>query len=78
MNSNIREWGNSLAIRIPQALAIEAGLEKDTEIELSVVNGKLIIERTPKYTLEELLAGVTPENLHGETDTGDPVGNEIW
>ena len=78
MNSNIREWGNSLAIRIPQALAIEAGLEKDAEIELSVINGRLIIERTPKYTLEELLAGVTPENLHAETDTGDPVGNEVW
>ena len=30
------------------------------------------------YTLEELLAGVTNENLHPETDTGPPVGKEVW
>lgn len=30
-----------------------------------------------QLTLEELLAQITPENLHGEIDTGDPVGNEM-
>jgi hypothetical protein len=30
------------------------------------------------YTLEELLAGVTQENLHPEIDTGSPVGREVW
>lgn len=31
-----------------------------------------------KYTLEELLAGVTEENKHGEISTGPSVGNEAW
>lgn len=28
--------------------------------------------------LEELLRRVTPENIHGEVDTGEPVGREFW
>jgi antitoxin MazE len=31
-----------------------------------------------KYTLEELLEGVTPENSHEATDWGHPVGKEFW
>jgi len=29
-----------------------------------------------EYILQELLNDVTPENIHGETDWGEPVGNE--
>jgi hypothetical protein len=33
----------------------------------------------PKYSLDELLASVTPENVHPETDWGGPVGRErFW
>jgi antitoxin component of MazEF toxin-antitoxin module len=31
-----------------------------------------------KYTLAQLLAGVTSKNLHGEIDFGPPVGREAW
>jgi len=31
-----------------------------------------------KYTLEEMLEGVTPENSHEATDWGPPVGEEFW
>jgi antitoxin component of MazEF toxin-antitoxin module len=34
-------------------------------------------EDQPTYTLEELLAGITEENLHGETFRTAPVGNEV-
>jgi antitoxin component of MazEF toxin-antitoxin module len=34
--------------------------------------------RPRKYTLEQLLAGVTSENLHPEFDTGPPVGREVF
>lgn len=30
-----------------------------------------------KYTLADLLAGVTPDNVHGETDWGPAVGREV-
>jgi len=31
-----------------------------------------------KYTLAQLLDGVTPQNVHGEVDFGRPVGKEAW
>jgi hypothetical protein len=33
---------------------------------------------TPKPTLDELVARITDENRHGETDWGEVVGNEGW
>ena len=31
-----------------------------------------------KYTLTELLAKITPENLHSEVNLGPRVGREEW
>lgn len=31
-----------------------------------------------RMRLEDLLAKVTPDNIHGETDMGEPFGNEYW
>jgi antitoxin component of MazEF toxin-antitoxin module len=31
-----------------------------------------------QYTLEALLAQITRENLHGESDSGEPQGKELW
>ena len=48
----------------------------ESAVELRMEEGKLIIETVegPEFTLEELLAGITPENLHAEIDWGEPVG----
>ncbi len=80
MKTRVQKWGNSLALRIPKAFAEEVGLEKETTVEVSLEDGKLVISPVgrQKPTLEELLAQITPENLHGEVDYGPPVGNEIW
>ncbi|MEA2345376.1 MAG: antitoxin MazE [Thermoanaerobaculia bacterium] len=80
MRTRVQKWGNSLALRIPKAFAQEVGLEQDGEVDLSVEKGRLVVVPpvTPSYTLEELLAGIRPSNLHEETDWGPPVGKEIW
>jgi antitoxin MazE len=83
MTTRVRKWGNSLAIRIPKALATAIGLSENAEVELSSDRGRLVIlplkrTRKRKYSLKELLRGITPENLHGEIDFGPPVGKEIW
>ena len=80
METKVKKWGNSLALRIPKPLAIEVGLEDDALVELSLLNGKLIIEPvvTAEPSLEQLLAQVTENNLHGEVDTGPAVGDEAW
>lgn len=77
MEARVQKWGNSLAIRIPKALAREAGLAEGTPVDFSVDEDAVII-RPKRYSLEKLLAQVTPENLHPETATGKPVGREAW
>jgi len=76
----IKKWGNSLALRIPKPLADEVGLEEDSAVDLFLEDGKLVIVPavTPCYTLESLLADVTVENLHDEVDTGAATGVEAW
>jgi antitoxin MazE len=80
LKARIQKWGNSLALRIPKSFALEAGLQRETDIELSLSEGKLII--TPlaksKFTLKQLLAKINQENLHHEIDTGPAAGNEAW
>ncbi|MDA1278367.1 MAG: AbrB/MazE/SpoVT family DNA-binding domain-containing protein [Verrucomicrobia bacterium] len=80
MKTRIQKWGNSLALRIPKSFAIEAGLREDAPVNLSLVNGQVVIQPiSPEPpTLDELLRGVTDENIHGEWDTGPVVGREVW
>ena len=80
MRMKVQKWGDSLAVRIPKALAEAAGLEFGSEVELRVEDGclKIYPPRAPRYTLEALVAQITPENRHEEWDIGPPVGKEIW
>ncbi len=80
MRTKVQMWGNSLALRIPKAFALDAQIENNSVVEVLLVDGRLVIKPIPveEWTLEQLLAGVTSENLHGEIDTGDIVGDEIW
>jgi antitoxin MazE len=80
MKLKIQKWGNSLALRIPKALAIEANVELGSTVELSLSNGELKIKpiEDREYTLEELLSGITAENIHDEVTTGIPQGKESW
>lgn len=81
MLATISKWGNSRALRIPKQLALEAGLDFGSKVEIVLEDGQLRIvsvkEKEPRYTLEELVAQITPENRHEEWDTGPPVGKEI-
>lgn len=80
MNTKIQQWGNSLALRIPKAFAVEAKLHKGSVVDVSEEGGKIILTpiKKEKITLRSLLAGVTKENIHGEVSTGKRVGKEIW
>jgi antitoxin MazE len=76
----VTKWGNSLGVRIPSILAKQIELTEGMQVGISVVDGKLVIQpdRRRKYTLDELLDGMTPDNSHPEIEMGEPVGNEIW
>ena len=79
MQAQIDRWGDSLAVRIPQALAAEAQLEEGAPVELAFVDGRLIVTPLRRtYRLALLVAAVTPQNRHAETDWGAPMGRELW
>jgi len=80
MRSKVQRWGNSLAVRIPKSFAQEIGVEDETAVEITVSGSDLVISpRAPRpFSLEDLLRGITDENLHEEVSTGPPVGKEVW
>lgn len=73
----IKKWGNSPALRIPNAVMQAVQLKLDQTVDMRVENGKIIIEPQPdNYRLEDLLAGITEENRHAEIDFGSAQGRE--
>ena len=80
MTSKIQKWGNSLALRIPKALARDIQLENGSVVNLSIREGAVVIEpaRKPKYELDDLLKGVSKKNIHRSVATGPAVGQEVW
>lgn len=77
MEATINKWGNSLAVRIPARFAQEIRLFEGSKVEIIMEEGRIVIRR-PRYTLEGLLMLITPENIHTETQTDTPQGNEEW
>lgn len=79
METKVQKWGNGPALRIPKSFVTETRLEPDTEVDLSLVEGTLVITPVEKdYSLEGLLTSVTEENTHAKVDTGGSVGSEVW
>lgn len=80
MHTKIQLWGNSLGLRIPKSFAAEAQVEAGSIVNLSLENGALIVRAVtaPKYKLFDLLKAITSDNLHDESDWGEPSGSEIW
>jgi antitoxin MazE len=80
MKTRVQKWGNSLALRIPKSFAAEAGLQADAAVELSLVKGTLVVQAIAPQplTLDELLRGITDDNLPGEWNTGPAIGKEVW
>ena len=80
MLTKVQKWGNSRALRIPKALAEEAGLDVGTAVDMLVVDGEIRIRpvRKKRYDLDELLASIPDDYEPEEWDTGPPVGNEVW
>jgi antitoxin MazE len=78
MRVQVQKWGNSLAVRIPKPFAADADVREGTELDLAVSEGRLVA--TPvvgrRSSLRQLLSRVTSKNLHGEIDSGPPVGRE--
>ena len=79
VHGKIQKWGNSLGIRIQKVVAEQAHFKEGSEVDITVKGHQLIVTpASPRYTLKSLMAGVKPENLHGEVETGPGIGIEEW
>lgn len=79
-NLTIRKWGNSLAVRIPAAVAHAARLEDGQAVEVSADGGELRVTpvRPSRPTLQQRLAAFDPPLHGGEAMSVAPVGRERW
>ena len=79
MNTVIRKWGNSPALRLPTTVLKEAGYQLEQKVELIVSKGRIIIQPSLKieYDLDSLVNSINTKNSHLETDFGSPVGKEL-
>ncbi|MGB7763211.1 MAG: AbrB/MazE/SpoVT family DNA-binding domain-containing protein [Bryobacteraceae bacterium] len=78
--TTVSKWGNSLAVRIPQAIAREARLSEGDCLALDLNRDGSIVLRSARrrYELAELVSRITPRNRHRETGWGRPQGKESW
>lgn len=81
MTTQVKQWGNSLAIRVPKEIARQACLAEGSRVVLSVKNRDIVIVKTvkKKETLRDMVAKITPQNRHELLiPADDMVGKEAW
>ena len=78
MESVIRKWGNSPALRLPASAIKEAAFCLEQKVNLTITPGRIVIEPSSRidYDLDELVGGITAGNSHTEVSVGNPVGKE--
>lgn len=80
MKTAVQRWGNSLALRIPRAYAVETKISEGSEVELTLKSGALVVRPVvrKRHVLADLLKRVSVANRHEAIETGHAVGKEVW
>jgi len=79
MKTQIAQWGNSAAIRLPKTVLEDLSLSPGSEVEMWIEGRELRMRPIPPVTshrLEDLLAQITPHNVP-EMEEWPPVGAEV-
>ncbi len=76
----VKQWGNSLGVRIPARIAREVHLHVDSEVCVSVEGDRVVLTpvHTGRMSLAERLAAFDPARHGGEAMAAMPVGAESW
>jgi antitoxin MazE len=74
----VQQWGNSLAVRIPAAVARSVRFKVGQPVEVSVQDSNVLVKPIgePKTSLAEKLAAFDPALHSGEAMVTGPAGNE--
>lgn len=75
----VQKWGNSLAVRIPSAVAKSARLTAGQPVEMVADNSTLIVKPVgePELSLAQKLALFDPSLHAGEAMPARPLGAEV-
>lgn len=80
MQTEIGQWGNSIALRIPAALARQMGFEKGSKASIEVKDGCMLITTVSKISRKEryarILASAKAIGPDTEVDWGADAGRE--
>ena len=78
-HTHVAKWGDSLAVRIPRAIVKDTGLAEGDRLSLDLeADGSIVLRSNRrKYSLDELLAGISNKNRHRETYWGTARGKEV-
>jgi antitoxin MazE len=77
MLTRVSRWGNSLAIRLPQAAVKSLQVQQGEQVELIIEGDRIEIRPArPRYRLEDLVRQIMPENQPEPIDV-PPVGEEL-
>jgi len=76
----LQQWGNSLAVRIPAAVARSARLKVGQPVEVSAQDSNVLVRTLgePKLTLAQKLAAFDPERHGGEAMATTRIGMEVF
>ena len=79
METQVKKWGNSLGLRLPKSITTQTNIFDGTIVNLVYKKNRIEIVPIKKeeYSLDEMLLGITDDNIQIETDSGESVGNEI-
>jgi len=76
-DARVFKAGNSLAIRIPSAIAKHCDLEDGAPVQMAADKGMIYVRKAPSRDLTALLERITPENVHA-AEFDELAGNERW
>ena len=80
MLTKVTKWGNSQGLRFPKTILEEAQIDVGDDVNVTVQDGKIIIETVNKvrntYDLKKLISKIPKDYRTEEVDWGPPVGKE--
>jgi antitoxin MazE len=84
MQSEIKRWGNSAAVRLPSKILTQAKLDVSSLISIEVRDGKIVIEATEAtsrrvklpFSEADLLKGLDAHGVHAD-EIAEPTTNEM-
>ncbi len=76
-STQLNNWGNSQAIRIPKHILDDVGLNTNDKVEIEVLDDSIIIKKKKPCSIRELLKNeVNSDYKYKEWNTGIPVAEE--